>query len=115
VSKSIRVFYGKELGLRGRCRMNFNWQDQNIGEPSIVHISAAEAHDIGSASVFGMYGGPGQDFSYLLGDADVWVSNISPHRNGVEFILHIDWPEPLNIAVTITVEEYDPAQFRVTP
>jgi hypothetical protein len=50
----------------------------------------------------------------LLGDADVWVSNISPHQGGVEFILHVNWPQPLNIAVTITVEQEDPDQFRVT-
>lgn len=113
MANSIRVFYGKELGLRGRCRMNFNWEGQ-IDLTSIVTISAAEAMDFGSASVFGQHGGPGQDFAYLLGDADVWVSNISPHEGGVEFILHVDWHEPLNIAVTITVMGEDPDQFRVT-
>jgi hypothetical protein len=108
------VYYGKELGLKGRCRMNFNWADAEIGETSVVHITAGEALDIGSASVFGANGGPGQDFAYHLGDADVWVSNISPHRGGVEFILHVDWPDPLNVAVTITVDDRDPDQFRVT-
>lgn len=114
MSRSIRIFYGKELGLHGRSRMNFNWERGEIGETSVVHISAAEARDIGSASVFGEHGGPGQDFSYNLGDADVSVSNISPHKGGVEFILHVNWPQPLNIAVTITVEQEDPDQFRVT-
>jgi hypothetical protein len=111
---SIRVFYGKEMGLQGRCRMNFNWPKGQIGETSVVHITAAEALDIGSASVFGQHGGPGQDFAYVLGAADVWVSNISPHSGGVEFILHVDWPNPLNIAVTITVDQHDPDQFRVS-
>jgi hypothetical protein len=69
---------------------------------------------IGSASVFGAHGGAGQDFAYHLGDADIWVSNVSPHAGGVEFILHVDWPEPLNVAVTISVEDDDPQQFRVT-
>lgn len=114
MAKSIRVFYGKELGLRGRCRMNFNWEGGEIGLTSVVHITAAEALAFGSASVFGTHGGPGQDFAYNLGDADVWVSNVSPHQGGVEFILHVDWPEPLNVAVTITVEQEDPEQFRVT-
>jgi hypothetical protein len=114
VARSIRVFYGEELGLHGRCRMNFNWENGEIGETSVLHISAAQAMSFGSASVFGRHGGPGQDFAYLLGDADVWVSNISPHQGGVEFILHVNSPQPLNIAVTITVEQEDPDQFRVT-
>jgi len=93
--------------------MNFDWGDV-IGMTSTAHISAGETRDYGSASVFGSHGGPGQNFAYLLGDADIWVSNISPHDGGVEFILHVDWPEPLNVAVTITVENEDPDQFRVT-
>lgn len=47
---------------------------------------------------------------YVLGAADVWVSNISPHLNtfrgddpgGVRFILHADWDSPLDVAMTIT-------------
>lgn len=98
MASSIRVFYGKEKGLRGRCRMNFNWPP--INALSVVNITAGEAHDFGSANLLG-----GQPFSYNLGDANVWVSNISPHQGGVEFILNVDWPDPLNIAVTITVED----------
>lgn len=98
MASSIRVFYGKEKGLRGRCRMNFNWPP--INALSVVNITAGEAHDFGSASLLG-----GQQFNYNLGDANVWVSNISPHQGGVEFILNVDWPHPLNIAVTITVED----------
>ena len=112
MSRSIRVYYGKELGLRGRCRMNFNWPGE-ISLTSVVHITAGEAMHFGSRSVFSDRGGQGQDFAYVLGDANVWVSNISPHDNGVEFILHVDWPDPLNIAVTITTEDRDGAQFRV--
>ena len=51
--------------------MNFNWDEGEIGETSVVHISAAEARDVESAGVFDQQGGPRQDFSYLLGDADV--------------------------------------------
>jgi hypothetical protein len=93
--------------------MNFDWGNV-IGMTSIVHISAGQTLDYHSASEFGRHGGPGQDFAYFLGDADIWVSNISPHDGGVEFILHVDSPEPLNVAVTITVENEDPDQFRVT-
>lgn len=113
MARSIRVFYDKELGLSGRCRMNFNWMGV-ISETSVVHISAGEAMDFHSASVFGAHGGPGQEFGYVLGAADVWVTNVAPHQGGVEFILHVAWHTPLNIAVTITVEDHDPEQFRVT-
>jgi hypothetical protein len=98
MAQSIRVFYGREIGLRGRCRMNFNWPP--INALSVVNITAGEANDFGSANLFG-----GQQFTYNLGDANVWVSNISPHQGGVEFILNVDWPHPLNIAVTLTVED----------
>lgn len=98
MARSIRLFYGKEKGLHGRCRVNFNWTP--ITAISVVTITAAEAHDWGSANLLG-----GQQFRYNLGDANVWVSNVSPHQGGVEFILNVDWPHPLNIAVTITVED----------
>jgi hypothetical protein len=105
MARSIRIFYGKELGLRGRCRMNFNWPP--ITALSVVNISAGEATDWESAHLVG-----GQLFNYILGDANVWVSNISPHQGGVEFILNVDWPTPLNIAVTITVEDEAPIFHR---
>jgi hypothetical protein len=61
-----------------------------------------------------------QDFMYVLGDADVWVSNVSPHfeqhfpgeEGGVEFILHVDWPDPLDVAFTITVEDLPPIDIQ---
>ena len=107
MSQSIRVFYGRELGFRGRVRVNFNWPP--INALSVVNITAGEAHDFGSSALLG-----GQQFLYNLGDANVWVSNISPHQGGVEFILHVDWPDPLNVAVTITVEDSPPAFFHRT-
>jgi hypothetical protein len=63
---------------------------------------------------------PGQDFFYVLGSADIWVTNISPHRNtfrgddpgGVQFILHVDWDSPLDVAVTITVEDELPLEIQ---
>jgi hypothetical protein len=56
---------------------------------------------------------PGQNFIYHLGDANVWVSNISPHREDhfndepgeVEFILNVDSGSPIDVAITITVED----------
>lgn len=107
MARSIRVFYGREIGLRGRCRMNFNWGP--INALSAVNITAGEAKDWESAQLLG-----GQQFTYNLGDANVWVSNISPHQGGVEFILNVDWAHPLNIAVTITVEDAAPEFHRHT-
>lgn len=108
MAKSIRLFYGKELGLRGRCRINHNWGE--INALSVVNVTAGEAHAWGSANLLG-----GQQFNYLLGDANVWVSNVSPHQGGVEYILNVDWPDPLNLAVTITVEDGELAFQRITP
>jgi len=43
-----------------------------------------------------------------LGAAPIWVSNIGAHGDaneagGVEFLLHVEWPTPINVMVTITV------------
>lgn len=109
MARSIRVFYGKEHGLFGRVRLRFNWAiDPPITPLSVVHVSAAEATEFGAANV------PGQSFDYRLGEADVWASNVSPSAGGVEFILHIAWPAPIDVVVTITVEDGAPQQFRVT-
>lgn len=113
VAKSIRVFYGKEHGLVGRSRLDFKWGIHPPITPlSIVHVSAAEATEYGTAYVIGPNGNPQQEFIFSLGDADVWVSNVSPHTGGVAFILHVNAPGPVAVVVTITVEEGAPAQFR---
>ena len=77
-----------------------------------LHVSAAEATEYGTAYVIGPNGNPQQEFIFSLGDADVWVSNVSPHTGGVAFILHVNAPAPVAVVVTITVEEGAPAQFR---
>jgi hypothetical protein len=67
---------------------------------SIVLISAAEATDLTL--------GPPPTFNFNLGDADVYVTNVSPYDGGVEFILHVNWSAPLNVVVDICV--FDPAE-----
>jgi hypothetical protein len=62
-------------------------------------ISAGEATDLQQAF-------DPQKYDFRLGDADIWISNVSPHEGGVEFILHVGWGSPLNVAVDIT--ELDP-------
>src|SRR5262249_44719049 len=80
----------------GRVRMNHN--DPRISEGSVVVVTAAEFKAVGS--------NPHHRF---MGDADVWGSNISPHgppsdpNNGVEWILHVDFPTDLNILIDITL------------
>jgi hypothetical protein len=103
MAHSIRVFYDNQ---QGRSRKNFNWGF--INKKSAVLITAAE---------FVWPGGLGglEDVRPLLGEANIWVSNVGVHgpeggTGGVEFHLHVDWDSPLDVMVTITVlddiEEY---------
>jgi hypothetical protein len=104
MARSIRVLY---RGVQGRVRRNFNWPP--ITEKSAVVITAAEYRL--SGGIFGTDGRP------LLGEANVYVTNIGPHdpeggSGGVEFHLHVDWGAPLDVIVTISVLE-DVEQFVV--
>jgi hypothetical protein len=97
MARSIRVLY---RGVQGRVRRNFNWPP--ITEKSAVVITAAEYRL--SGGIFGTDGRP------LLGEANVYVTNIGPHdpeggSGGVEFHLHVDWGAPLDVIVTISVLE----------
>ncbi|EFH79665.1 hypothetical protein [Ktedonobacter racemifer] len=65
---------------------------------STVQISASEATDLIPESF-----DPETAWFYHLGDANAWVSNISPHDGGVEFYLHVNFHAPLNIVVDIIV------------
>ena len=43
-----------------------------------------------------------------MGSAPIWVSKFGAHggageAGGVEFLLNVEWPTPLNVMVTITV------------
>jgi hypothetical protein len=82
----------------------------------VVHITAAEV-GVGTTQV--QQTPPGQNFFYHLGEATVWVSNISPRRNefrgdpgAVSFYLHVNWNSPLDVAVTITVEDNFPVEIQ---
>jgi hypothetical protein len=104
MARSIRVLY---RGVQGRVRRNFNWPP--ITEKSAVVITAAEYRL--SGGIFGTDGRP------LLGEANVYVTNVGPHdpeggSGGVEFHLHVDWGAPLDVIVTISVLE-DVEQFVV--
>jgi hypothetical protein len=103
-------------GVQGRVRANFNWPGV-ITARSVVHVIAGEVH-FGTTQVQQIP--PLQNFYYTLGAAPIWVTNISPHRNefsgtdpgGVSFLLHVDWGGPLDVAVTITVEDSLPVEIQ---
>ncbi|OMH34855.1 hypothetical protein [Tersicoccus sp. Bi-70] len=97
MARSIRLVY---RNMQGRCRINHDWEP--IAKRSAVLVTAAEW--VAGRDPYDETGRP------HLGDADIWVSNIGPHdpegaAGGVEFILHVDWDEPLAVQVTITVFE----------
>ena len=101
-ARSIRVLH---RGQQGTIRHNFNWPPINLD--SAVVITAAEF-----APQFGGFGGGPKTLGWpLLGAANVYVTNVGPHgvpgveAGGVEFLLHVDWPSPLDVIVTITVHE----------
>jgi len=124
MSKSIRFVH---RGVKGSVRQNFNW-DAIRSHASVVHITAAQIIplDPNIPPLFREAGEPSQNFRYHLGDAKVWVSNVSPHFNdhfkdevgGVEFILNVEAPggipgltfSGIDVAITITVEDNFPVQ-----
>lgn len=98
MARSIRILY---RGVKGRVRNNFNWPP--IHKNSAVIITACE-YSPDDTPTFVEGGRPN------LGDATIFVTNVGPHNpeggdGGVEFYLHVDWPDPLNVAVTISVLE----------
>lgn len=97
MSRTIRLLY---RAVRGRNRINFNWGiDPPITRQSVIVMSAAEVKvDTGM-----FLGGPEARMDFHLGDADVYVTNVSPHDGGVEFILHVNWDSPISVAVDLTV------------
>jgi hypothetical protein len=81
-----------------------------------VHVTAGE---VAPGTTQSQPTPPIQNFFYVLGEANIWVTNISPFRNeftgqtgGVRFILHVDWATPLNVAATITVEDNLPVEIQ---
>jgi hypothetical protein len=109
MAKSVRYIY---RGAQGRIPLNFNWPEMIKSAQAVVHITASEIK-AGSRTTVGRVN---QDFIYWRGDADVFVTCIAPHFNshsggepgGVEFALHVNWNYPLDVAITITVEDETP-------
>lgn len=113
MSRSIRYVI---RGTFGRTRHNFNMPGVITSARAVVHITAGEVK-FGNVSAHQQT--PPQNFYYHLGDAAVWVSNVSPHLNefagqagGVEFLLHVDVNFPIDVGVTITVEDNPPFEIQ---
>jgi hypothetical protein len=97
MATSHRVIY---RNVQGRARLNFNWEP--ITQASAIVITAAQFNFFGGT--FGAAGRP------ILGDANVYVTNIGPHdpeggSGGVEFYLHADSSSPIDVMVTLIVLE----------
>lgn len=93
--------FRRSIRGHGRIPMNMNLTGDDarlLDDFSVVVITACEIKEVGN--------NPNHRF---LGDADIWVSNIAPHgppfdpNNGVEWILHVDFFEDLNVLIDITV------------
>jgi hypothetical protein len=102
MARSIRVLY---RGQQGRSRKNFNFAPINLDSP--VVITAAEFRP----QFDGPFGGPHTLGRPHLGEANVYVTNVGPHgqpgieAGGVEFHLHVDFDQPLDVIVTISALE----------
>ena len=95
MSRTIRLFYRQQ---KGRLPMNFNWGiNPPITHRSVVVMSAGEG------TLTPGLGDPADHGTFKLGAADVFVTNVSPHDGGVEFILHANWGTPIDVLVDLTV------------
>lgn len=81
-------------GRRGRCVENF--RAPQITSQSVVHISVSEATEL-TPEVFTPI------FGRFVGAANISVHNISPSDGRVDFVVMVDWGEPLNIVTDITI------------
>jgi hypothetical protein len=98
-NQTIRIYF--EQPFNGRNRMNS--QISGVNTTSVAIITATE------------YSPELVPQNHLnerrrnLGDANIWVSNVSVHgddgtpNDGVEYIVNVDSPHPLFIVVDITI------------
>ena len=103
MARSIRVLY---RGQQGTIRKNFNWPPINSVDTAVI-ITAAEFRP-----QFGEFFSEHKTIGRPhLGAANVYVTNVGPHggpggeAGGVEFLLHVDFDQPLDVIVTITALE----------
>jgi hypothetical protein len=100
MATSHRHFYKAHGG--GRLAHNLNISGVDITRRSAILVTAAPC-DMGTGFL-------DPDIRLDVHGPDIRVTNIVPHgpeggSGGVEFVLNIDSPNPVDVAVTITVFE----------
>lgn len=75
----------------------------NIKFNSVVHISVSEATALSPIPSF-----TAQNFSAFLGAASITLQNVVVNDGQVEFVVFVDWPDPLNIVADITIMDGPP-------
>jgi hypothetical protein len=83
-------------GRKGRCLENF--RSPEITTSSVIHISVSEAFLLDQALTPEALIG-----SRFVAAADISVRNISPSNGRVDFVIFVEWGEPLNIVIDITI------------
>jgi hypothetical protein len=99
MAQSHRQFYRQR---QGRTAINHNLGGFNITRRSVVLVTAAPCN------LWTGFFDP--DVRLDVHGPDVRVTNIVPHGpeggdGGVEFVLNVDSPTPVDVAVTITILE----------
>jgi hypothetical protein len=98
-TRTIRVYF--QQPIQGRRRQNV--QIAGVNTTSVAIITAAEYKPENVPPNH-----PNERIRHL-GDANVWVSNVGVHgddgtpNDGVEFIINVDFPQPLFVVVDITI------------
>jgi hypothetical protein len=100
MAQSHRQFFKQ---VSGRVAHNINLDGFNITRRSAILVTAAPC-DLGGGDFFD------PDIRLNVHGPDVRVTNIVPHgpqggAGGVEWILNVDSPTPVDVAVTITLFE----------
>ncbi|OHR69535.1 hypothetical protein HMPREF3291_00445 [Bacillus sp. HMSC76G11] len=100
---------------QGKWRQNFNWPGV-ITAKSVVHVTVGE---VKFGTTQNIQTEPRQNFHYILEEAAVWITNIGPHKNeftndpgGVEFFIHSSFRGPIDVAITISVEDNLPVEIQ---
>ena len=100
MSYTQRVYYPEPF--KGRVHLNRYFTRDIINSDSVVVITASEYQPEVVPPNY-----PNERLRFT-GDANIWVSNISPHGEGtpnfgVEFAINVDFFNPLFVVVDITV------------
>ncbi len=96
---STRVFVRQ---VSGRLPVNVNLPDMNITRKSAITVTG------GLVNLGNGFFDP--NVRLLVHGPDVHITNVAPHDDegggaGIEFVVNVDSPTPVDVAVTLTVLE----------